>query len=676
MIGLLAAAQAVAQDTNDNSSAELKNWVTIGAGSTFVGGDKAQFMHEKQIPSGPFGGIEDFHWEKFIGKKGFLSVDGHGIFDNHDYSLRLSLSDPDKGYVRAGYTEFRTWYDGNGGFFPHNDLWFSTRAANGYGNELHVDRGQAWFEAGLTLPDKPVISFRYEHDFRHGEKDSTEWGDSNLTGGLGTRNIVPTFMGIDETRDIFQVDLKHTVDKTDFGVGVRYELDRNDDTLNIHRRPGESADRFVTQEDVLNDDLFNAHAFTATHFNERVVLTLGGSFTTLDTDTSGSRIYGSGYDAVYDPNYANAQRFDEGFLNLQGGANTKQYVGNVNLMLTPWDSFTIVPSLRIEHENTDGSANFIDTTVNPALPVTETPTDYVGDNWFLDVAESLEARYTGVTNWTFYAMGEWSETEGNETEREVIAPAAPVENTDWRRFTQKYSVGANWYPLSRLNFSGQYYHKIHEYDYDNRLTASPTGYPGFLDDQNFKTDDMNVRATWRPLGTLLLVTRYDFQLSTVETSAGSLNSVESAETTTHIVSESIGWTPWSRLYVQANGSYVLESVDTPAANLPGITNLVLNFPSDYWDANVMAGFAINDKTDLQLQYSYYRADDFVNNSTFSQPYGAGFEQQNVTATLNRQISKAVRASLKYGFYHNHNETSGGHNDYDAHLLFATIEYRF
>src|SRR5206468_1507252 len=127
-----------------------------------------------------------------------------------------------------------------------------------------------------------------------------------------------------------------------------------------------------------------------------------------------------------------------------------------------------------------------------------------------------------------------------------------------------------------------------------------------LTDQKFETDDMNVRATWRALSTLTLITRYDFQLSTVDTKGAFLNEIQSAEITSHIISESISWTPLNRLYLQASASYALDS----------------------------------------------------------------------TATISREISKAVRVSLKYGFFRNREKTYGGHNDYDAHLVFATMQYRF
>ena len=656
------------------SPTDYNNWITLGAGGMLTSGDRAQAEHQRQIPNSVFGGVEDFHWQEFVGKKGLFQVDGHGIFDNHDYSIRMELADPDKGFVRGGYTESRTWYDGNGGFFPGNGQWFSL-----YDNELHVDRGDAWFEAGLTLPDKPVITFRFDHEFREGDKDSTSWGDTTLTGATPpntTRKIVPTFLGIDETRDIFQADIKHTLGNTDLGLGLRYEIDHTSDSTYIRLNPGEANNRFVTQNDGEQNDLFNVHGFTQTHFNKRVTFSLGGSFTTIDTDLSGSRIYGPSYNAPYSAVYPNN---GSGFINLTGGGNTKDYVGNMNLMLTPFDNLVLVPAFRVEYQGGDLSDNFGSTTA-----ATQTPTAEANNNWYLDVAESLEVRYTGLRNWSFYTSGEWSEDSGNEVWNQATTIFTPLQNQDWTRLGQKYTVGANWYPLSRLNFGAQYYYQVHNYDFDNNLAATPITYPGYLRNQDFTMHDMNIRATWRAFDTLSLVTRYDFQYSTVDTTsfpnngtiAGPSTEVQSANITSQIISESLSWTPLSRLYVQATFSYALYKMNTPAQSWMGANDIVPNLADDYWTVNAMAGYALDNKTDLQLQYSYYRAADNVNNASFSEPYGANTEEQSVTATITRQITKAIAVSLKYGFFRNQDDTSGGHNNYDAHLVYASMQYRF
>jgi hypothetical protein len=342
----------------------------------------------------------------------------------------------------------------------------------------------------------------------------------------------------------------------------------------------------------------------------------------------------------------------------------------------------VVPSLRVEYQGGDLSdnANMNNVAVSGGS-VTSTPTTSANDNWNLEVAESLEVRYTGFLNWSLYASGEWEENNGNEMWNETTAIITPLLNQDWNMLGQKYTVGANWYPLYRLNFSAQYYYQVHNYDYENNLTATPISYPGYLQNEDFTVNDMNIRGTWRILNTLSSVTRYDFQYSTVDTTSipdggTQAGEIQSASFTSHIISENISWTPMSRLYVQAGGSYVLNNLDTPVAGSQGINNLVLNSASDYWTVNGTAGYALDAKTDLQLQYAYYNANNYMNNSAYSQPYGAGDEQQSITATITRRISKALQLSLKYGFFHNHDETSGGMDNYNAQLVYVSMQYRF
>ena len=71
----------------------------------------------------------------------------------------------------------------------------------------------------------------------------------------------------------------------------------------------------------------------------------------------------------------------------------------------------------------------------------------------LDVRECLDVRYTGVTNWVYYAGAQLTEGSGNLNENggltsvDGIGPAACVWNSsDETRWFQKYFVGARWYP--------------------------------------------------------------------------------------------------------------------------------------------------------------------------------------------------------------------------------------
>ena len=292
-------------------------------------------------------------------------------------------------------------------------------------------------------------------------------------------------------------------------------------------------------------------------------------------------------------------------------------------------------------------------------------------------------RYTGIANWFFYAEGEWDEEYGDIHERQVADGMTEATNKNLNLLSQKYTAGFNWYPRDRLNLSVQYYHKILEYD--NTETSQNQS----LVNQQWNTDDVNVRITWRPripprLGTLTLVSRYDFvtasivgqwQLPGIET----FQPEHTALITNHMITESITWNPLARLYLQGDLSYVLNQTKTPAANInlvPYTSPSVLNFRNDYWTVAAGAGYVLDAKTDLRVDYSFYRANDYSNNDLVGMPYGMGATEHTLSATISRQLAKNVRLTLKYSYFNYTDETSGGHDNYEANSVYSTLQFRF
>ncbi len=347
-------------------------------------------------------------------------------------------------------------------------------------------------------------------------------------------------------------------------------------------------------------------------------------------------------------------------------------------MITPREHLTIVPSLRVEQQSEDGDAGYGEV-AGIAAPV---PISNHRRQSFLEVSESLAVRYTGVKNWVFFGEAQWLEGQGRsrETETELEDPIGLVlinRNTDSERLTQKYKLGTNWYPCPRTNFSVQYYHKLRDNDYEHNVDSTPNGsasgnrYPAYLVEQDFKTDDLNFRVTWRPGRGLTLITRYDFQLSTIDTRADLLSKIQSGVTTSHIFSQSISWIPWYRLYLQGNATYASDETTTPAVSLTGAAaHLVATSKNGYWDLSATAGFALNDKTDLQVQYNYYRANDDLNNAAYSQPYGADDKAHGATVSLIRRLNKNLRLTVKYGYYNYRDGASGGHHNYGVFRDFS------
>ena len=693
--------------TTEEQPEEYKNWIELGIGGVITSGDRAQFEQEHRLPGDQvYGGIQDLHFEGTFDKNGLFSVDGHALWDFNDYDITVQLSKPNLGYIKAGYTEFRSWYDGNGGFFPHNDVFFSPPFP-----EMHIDRGEAWIELGLRVPNWPEITIRYSHEFRDGQKDSTIWGDTNLTGLAvnPTRSIVPSFRDIDETRDIFAFDALKTFGNTDVNLGMRYEHSTMDDSLNLERGAGQlppavpppGAERFITQRDVNNGDLFSGHAITETRFSDSLWFTAGYSYTTLGSDVGGTRVIGTHFDSDFGEPVPTLQPFDHGFINLAGTSQVAEHIFNANLLWIPLKDLTILTAFRYTHDDRESDASFLATDAflneppfsptNPpggAHPITPEPVAANASTDYNRFGERLELRYTGIADWLFYFEGDWEEEFGTRIEHQSAAEEIGFElldlNEDNSLLVQKYVAGVNWYPMMWLNLSGQYFHKIASYD----NTINSAIHQRMLN-EDWNTDDLNVRITCRPkipacLGTLALVTQYDFVHTTINSQwfvpeGEPLNEVESGVIKQNVISEGITWNPLARFYLQANFSYVLNQTDTPANDInlvPNTSPTVVNFRNDYWTVTTAIGYIIDDKTDFYADYYFYCANDYYKNAAVAVPYGMGATENAVSATVTRQLSKNTRLLLRYGFFDYRDVTSGGHNNYRAHSLFSSLQVRF
>src|SRR5215472_13992959 len=687
--------------TTEEQTEEYKNWIELGIGGVVTSGDKAQFEQEHRLPGDqPYGGIQDLHYEQTIGKDATLTVDGHALWDFNDYDLTVQLSKPNLGYIKGGYTEFRTWYDGNAGFFPHNDVFFNPPYP-----EMHIDRGDAWIELGLRAPNWPEITIRYEHEFRQGMKDSTIWGDTTLTGLAvsPTKKIVPSFRDIDEKRDIFSFEASKTFGDTDVLLGMRYEHNTNDYSLNMERNAGQvgvvpSGQRKVTQTQDDDVDLFSGHAITETRFSDSLWFTTGYSYTTLNNDLSGSRIFGTNWDSAFGEPVPTLGSRDHAFIDLAGTAQDKEHLVNANLFWTPLESLAVLLGFRYTHQNLDTDSTFLAEEPVPNVPPFTPDNPAHGFHFGPGIpssgaenadydrfAERLELRYTGINNWLFYFQGEWEEEWGHVDEFNTQSLIDPGLDKDTNALYQKYTIGANWYPTMRLTLSGQYYHKIASYS-DDIITAQ---FPRLIN-QDWNVDDFNVRITYRPkipacLGSLALVTRYDFVHTSIDSqwavfSDGELLAeLESGEIKQHVITESINWSPLARFYMQANVSYTLNQTDTPANNIsltPLTSPTVTNFRNDYWTVTDGIGYIIDDKTDFYSDFSFYCANDHFKNPAVAVIYGLGATEYTASATVTRQLTKQMRLLLRYGYYNYRDVTSGGHDNYQGHSIYSGLQVRF
>ena len=559
------------------------NWINFTLGGVIPKGNMAEFNRQNPNLNGPiFGGIDDMHLEQSLGKALF-SVDARAIFANSDYKIKLMLSVPDVGYISGGFTEFATYSNGNGGYLPDNNLPGSSLFFGGPQYTLY--RGSIWVELGLRVPNVPELTLRYEHAFRNGEKDSTSWGGTNQTGitavpnrNSNVRKILPSFLGINESRDIFTFDAKYLIGKpdkvgnTDVNLGMRYEFDRTDNQLNfanysvpnvtyptgsfVKNTPGSANQWLMTNTQQVSLAMYDGHISTVTRFGDKLWMTTGFSYATSSSDIGGSRIAGPNYASSYAPYYNNVQYANKSgsYINLGGGSSTAATAAILNFMWMPIDSLTISPSFRVECANTNSDSTCLteanQTTKNGTFVITpakgktpavmnqvvnvpagtvSSPTLVSSHVNLTNISEGLQIRYTGIKSLVLYAQCDWDqqyESRGDVTPSGSYAGTTPITaarnnssklnlSANNQYITQKYAVGANWYPLPGLNTAVQYYYQRQSIDQNINTDDIQRGNQRLVA-QDWTTNDVNFRVTWQPLSTVSLVSRYDFQRTIID----------------------------------------------------------------------------------------------------------------------------------------------------------------
>lgn len=657
-VALLSPCALMAEEPEVTDEEAATNWIELSVGGADVKGNDAAFQHRHGSNGDFFGGISSFRFENMT-DDGIFLLDGHALFGLDDYKINLSYVKDDVGFVRFGFKQYKKWYDGSGGYAgpgtaPPND-WISL-----YDDELSLERGEIWFQGGLRMADVPQLTLTYRHLWREGMKDSTSWGRA-------VRGNVPSFYDLDETQDIIELDFLHTMGNTDLGIGLSYQNIKYDNTRNMNQGPGAAigSDRKVAQTDKYDGDIFNAHIFTETRFNERMLLSFGYSYTSLESDFSGDRF---STDSVTGANYTHQ---DHAYTALLGNAESMLNVFNANFWWNPVDDLVIVPSFRAEFYEQDVEAYHLGG-VRGKPGLTHDIDDSSHNEW-KKFTEQIELRYSGVENMLIYARATMSQSDDDMnrmTLEDGVVDGTRVSESEID--LQKYVLGANWYACKGLTFAGQYYYRNRDQEFSHVTTG---GEDAQLLQHNTDTHDFNLRITWRPMSNLTFVTRYDYQQTDIENQAAiGTAAIDVADITKHIFSESVTWSPTSWMYLQGSFHYIESETATKSDIQVGAQ--VVDWNNDYWIASLNAGFQLDKKTMLTVGYSYYEVDNYVDNSLVGTPYGSQATDHSVTIRLTRQLTDNMIWNLNYGYFKSDDDAFAGFNDYEAHVVSTGFRMTF
>lgn len=691
LASLLAAAlaPAIAQDVptspelDGNSTKE--NWISLSGGAFIsVDGNEGSFQRRHQHEGAGFVGADSFRYVHSLESDRTLRIDGKAVVGDGEYALRAVLRDENNGwYLDAGFRESRVFYVGSGGYSP-GGLWIQP-----HDDQLAIDRGEFWLEAGYER-EAWTFKVRGSRRYREGEKDSTMWGESGLAGvGTANRKIVPTLLDIDETRTSLALDLGYESEKMEAGAGLRFENIEIDNTAYSVRNPGQanpsgSGERWQRTETGSDSDLFSGHVFSVVSVSDRLTLSGAASTTTIDTTLEGNRIFGATPDAPYVANFPRTST-GHGYNDLHGDTQWDQWVLVGNAVYIPAKNWTVNGGLRYENQTQDSFSEYIET-AGPANNPLEEPFEQEGEREFDEFLATLEANYNGINNWVFTPFVEYAAGEGNLVEHQLEghAPAATVvidRDTDYDRDYLKYGLTARWYPSKMFNTAVGAYRKERNNAYDAVADNTPpvggNRYPAFIDDQDFTTNDLYVKATLRPTTGLSLTARWDRQRNVIETTEQGLAGSVRADQDVDIVSATLTWVATANISAQIGINRVGDGMETqtidavsPAAPTVG------RFQSDYETLNAVVMIAIDEASDVQFDYYSFDADNYAGMPSLSLPYGLEAKETVVGTTYTRKLSADRILSLRLVYSDYEEPSSGGHLDYDSFMLYGRYQMRF
>lgn len=132
------------------------------------------------------------------------------------------------------------------------------------------------------------------------------------------------------------------------------------------------------------------------------------------------------------------------------------------------------------------------------------------------------------------------------------------------------------------------------------------------------------------------------------------------------------------MYIQGTVNINHNRINTIVSDLTadGQKNIILESKNDYVSANITSALAISDIFDIEAQYFYYEADNFVDNSEVGLPYGTGAKENGVSAGVVWHTNTALLWSIRYYHFSNRDETFGSLENYDLDLLYLGVQYRF
>lgn len=637
---------------------------------TSVEGDERKFRELTWRRDGWDGGLEHFYHRDQLDPNRRFEISGHLFRD--DVRVRLSLDRTDGVFLRAGFEQFRKWFDDSGGYYAP----YGGPLAR-LDRDLYLDLGKAWIEAGGVTAFGLQLKGGYEYHFKDGEKSLTAW---QPTGPVGDpKSILPASKAIDEQLHVLRLDAA-----LDY-AGVRFEdrlrFEHYDLTTGSSLARWFSTDTSLTQR-IIENQKHNtlANAFTAeAQPREWLLVSAGHLYTRTDGDSDFrmTPVDAAGTALPGGPAW-NAPR-----LTIEQHA----HVFNANAQLTLWEQTTLSAGAQAEwnRQRVFGAINLDEVDLTYPNGLTNTPGRGYGDFDRFTAEEKFLLRNTEIPFTVLYGEARFRQETVQELQGldavQDLSTFNHTRETDVTRLWQLYRAGFQVSPWSRISAGAHYQWRYRDDTFDHDVDLRPfyndLGYPGFITARETTSDEAGARLAVRPATWLKTTLTYrwvetDFETATQTIPTFTSGGSRSGEHTAHQYGLSLTLTPWRRWHTLANFTVQDSRTDSSANGNPSIAS----FRGQVYSAMLMATYLLNDLTDVTMGYDFSHADYTQPNVAAGLPLGIDYETHGLRAGIARSLWKRVKARLEYSWTYYDEPSGGNYNDFIAHGVFGSLAVRW
>ncbi len=646
-------------------------------------GDSDKFRQVNWISDGYAGGVKDFSLEEKMQNEVTLSMEGHAIFDEHDYGGKLSLTKEDVGFINIDFDQFRKYYDNAGGFFRR----FNTIKSATLDRELAMDIGKFSIDAGLRREKLPDVDLIYEREYREGTKSRLSWTSVTDAGDLGSvaRKIGPSWQYNDEIVDSFEAKAEDRFNGFEWHASQRWEYAREKSM----REEQNLATTSTASDSKIRDQFLEPRSDVITtvigaskwFMKERVFAGSNYRFSQIDARELENIFEYNANRVLTNFNFPEAVR---------DAHSDSHYVMNTfvqSLMTTLWQPLTLSTKFKVESAYRH-SESLHPLDASPSSAGGSTPNGAIDQ---MDVSEnqqkierygeSVSIRYDGISRVALYNEYEFQQERNNLYEDRQSASAGEVFNRQdiAHMYRANGTLGAQVFPWDFLTWTGQFRYGEDQIHYNNvRYTNNSTSGAKsvFVDGQVIDNTEFSSKVTYKPCPWFQPSFRYQLQNNRYDTwGLSDDDQVVGAIMDSSIYTWDAVIQPMKDLLTTVAFSIQDSFVLTPAQN-SSTSAQAPRFNSNVYNWLVGADYALKQNLMLTSAFQYTMAANFTDFSNFGIPLGADFRESEISLGLRWEAKKDFTLEPKYSFYHYETNPDAAVGNYNANVLWLEAKAKW